>query len=219
MNIKAENRTLIECPVYNSTTGITTLRNWTIVSIDTLDNSAFGDYIAVSATVNTFFLLGLASFVWFRKSEIISQRVPSLVYLTALCCILFTNFQLFLISDFQFIYAEIPCFVEAWIAFLLIPVWQACYFLRALYVVANYRLNQLILSPSHQARTAKDLAPEIRFLMVFRRLIIRLKGSAKLFNPLLKPMSAVSTAQRVLKETPHMKAMSTAPHSENVSNS
>jgi hypothetical protein len=95
--------------------------------------------------MNLFFLVGLAVFTLMRHHEVISQRVPSLVYIIAACSILFSNFHVLLVGEFQFLYAQLPCFLEVWLLLFIIPVWQSCYLLRALYAVANYRLNQAIL--------------------------------------------------------------------------
>jgi hypothetical protein len=136
-------------------------------------------YISAASFINLIFIAGLGLFIAYRNSPVISQRVPRLLYVNAFCCILYTNFQLLLLPAFKHLYVWVPCFLQAWVSFLVIPTWLACYTLRAIYIVANDHLNKVMLRVSQQTFNTAELPVDIRVILTIRKWIKRLRASKK----------------------------------------
>jgi hypothetical protein len=145
-----------------------------------LDTSYLPVFAVVVCFVNVMFGIGLFLFYKNRKNEIISQRTLPLVLFSVFCAIVYTNYSLTMVPDFAFMYKKLPCFLDAWVIFILLPLWLYSYVLRALQVVANYRLNQAILLLQHHKLSEKDLPFLVRLLYLFRKMVRRLGWSDNL---------------------------------------
>jgi hypothetical protein len=171
------NYTFITCS-YTSILGFPgSQRNLTLVEPNVAPHSFEESHTIFLLSLNFFFLAAFLLFVRYRRCEIISQRAPKLVYVTAICAVIFANFHVLRVSGTQYLYSSIPCYVEVWIMFLVLPTWLMSYCLRVTFVMAKYTIGEELVLEDGEIDAVKRKLP-----FVVRLIKFCLKKSSKGIN-------------------------------------